>query len=75
MDEVTRFERPGRIAVSEAAHPNGIAIVEATSVEEARKMVDVLMEGLGFGFGAVPLKNYVEFSIKPLIEIGTGGRQ
>jgi hypothetical protein len=75
MEEVTHFKRPVPSTFSEPAHPNGIAIAEATSIEEARKMVDYWVEGLGFGFGAVPVKNYLEYDIKPLIEITSGGRQ
>ncbi len=75
LEEVTRFVRPGRLSSLESAHPHGIAIAEAASVEEAREMIDVLVEGLGFGFGSVPVKNYLEYDIKPLIEITAGGRQ
>jgi hypothetical protein len=75
MDELTRFERLGRVSGFESKHPNGIAIAEAASIEEARKMIDVLVEGLGFGFGTVPVKNYLEYEIKPLIEITAGERQ
>ena len=73
MDEITHFKRPMRGTYPETANPNGIAIAEATSIEEARKMVNNWVEGLGYGFGTVPVKNYLEYEIKPLIEI-TGGR-
>ncbi len=75
LEEISRFVRPGRLSSAESAHPHGIAIAEAASMEEARKMVDLLVEGLGFGFGSVPVKNYLEFDIKPLIEVSAGGRQ
>ena len=75
LEEISRFVRPGRLISTEAAHPHGIAIVEAASIEEARKMVDLLVEGLGFGFGSVPVKNYLEYDIKPLIEVTAGGKQ
>ena len=74
MEEVTHFGRPVHGAVAESMHPNGIAIAEATSVEEVRKMVNSWVEGLGFGFGAVPVNNYLEYDIKPLVDITAGGR-
>lgn len=75
LEEISRFVRPGRPSSAESAHPHGIAIAEAASIEEARKMVDLLVEGLGFGFGSVPVKNYLEYDIKPLVEVTAGGRQ
>jgi len=73
MDEITHFKRPMRGTYPESANPNGIAIAEATSIEEAREMVNNWVEGLGYGFGTVPVKNYLEYEIKPLIEL-TGGK-
>ena len=73
MDEITHFKRPMPGIYPETANPNGIAIAEATSIEEARKMVNNWVEGLGYGSGIVPVKNYLEYEIKPLVEI-TGGR-
>ena len=73
MDEITHFKRPIHGIYAKSANPNGIAIAEATSIEEARKMVNNWVEGLGYGFGTVPVKNYLEYEIKPLIEI-TGGK-
>ena len=73
MDEITHFKRPIHGAHPESANPNGIAIAEATSIEEARKIVNNWVEGLGYGFGTVPMKNYLEYEIKPLIEI-IGGK-
>ena len=73
MDEITHFKRPMPGTYPETANPNGIAIAEATSIEEARIMVNNWVEGLGYGSGTVPVKNYLEYEIKPLIEI-TGGR-
>ena len=75
LEEISRFARPGRPGSAESAHPHGIAIADAVSIEEARKMVDLLVEGLGFGFGSVPVKNYLEYDIKPLMEVTTGGKQ
>ena len=74
MDEITHFKRPMRGTYPETANPNGIAIAEATSIEEARKMVNNWVEGLGYGFGTVPVKNYLEYEIKPLIELTSGGK-
>ena len=74
LEEISRFVRPRRLSSAESAQPHGIAIAEAASLEEARKMVDLLVEGLGFGFGSVPVKNYLEYDIKPLIEVTAGGK-
>jgi len=74
LEEISRFVRPARQRSAESAHPQGIAIAEAASIEEARKMVDLIVEGLGFGFGSVPVKNYLEYDIKPLIEVTAGGK-
>jgi hypothetical protein len=74
LEEISRFVRPAHLSSAQSAHPHGIAIAEAASIEEARKMVDLLVEGLGFGFGSVPVKNYLEYDIKPLIEVTAGGK-
>lgn len=74
LEEIYRFVRPGHLSSNESVHPHGIAIAEAASIEEARQMVDLLVEGLGFGFGSVPVKNYLDFDIKPLIEVTAGGK-
>jgi hypothetical protein len=73
MEEVTHFERqvPGTVPAS--AHPHGIAIAEANSLEEVRTMVNYWVEG--FGFGGVPVSNYLEYDIEPLINIAAGGKQ
>ena len=74
MDEITHFKRSMRGKYPESANPNGIAIAEATSIEEARKMVNNwVKKAYGYGFGTVPVKNYLEYEIKPLIEL-TGGK-
>ncbi len=73
LNEITHFKRPIRSKYPESVNPNGIAIVEAASIEEARKMVNNWVEGLGYGFGTVPVKNYLEYEISPLIEL-TGGK-
>ncbi len=73
MEEVTHFERISPQATPAAAHPRGIAIAQATSIEEVRTMVNYWVEG--FGFGGVPVSNYLEYDIKPLIDITAGGKQ
>ena len=75
LEEISRFVRVGHLKTAVSAHPHGIAIAEATSLEEARKMVDLLVEGLGFGFGSIPVKNYLELNIELLVEVSTGGMQ
>jgi hypothetical protein len=77
MEETTHFGRPVHGSFP-AAKLHGIAIVEASSVEEARKMVDGWVDGFGFGFGEVPVRNYLDYEVQPLVELtksGTGGRQ
>jgi hypothetical protein len=71
IEEVSHFSRPVPGVVAASANPHGIAIAEAASLEEVRTMVNSWVEG--FGFGGVPVQNYIEFDIKPLIEIGKGG--
>jgi hypothetical protein len=55
-----------------SASPRGIAIVEASSGETVKSMVDDLLEGLTFG-GFPVARNYIEFDISPLVEIGQDG--
>lgn len=75
ISEVTSFT--GRIPDStrSLARPHGIAILQAPSIEHARKMVNSLVEGFAYGFGEVSVKNYLEYDIKPLIEISSAGGQ
>jgi hypothetical protein len=73
VEEVAHFERPNLASKAESMRPHGIALAEATSLEEVRKMVDFWVEG--FGFGGVPVSNYLEYTIKPLIDISSGGKQ
>jgi len=75
LEEITRFTHPVHPSSTKSANPHGIAIAEAVSIEEARKMINLLVEGLGFGFGSVPVKQYLEYDIKPLIEITAGELQ
>jgi hypothetical protein len=55
-----------------SASPKGIAIVEASSGETVKSMVDDLLEGLTFG-GFPVARNYIEFDISPLVAIGQDG--
>lgn len=69
MEEMTHFTR----RVPTSARPTGIAIAEARSFEEVRTMVDKWVDGLGYGGGSVPVRNYLEYDIKPLVDLGQGG--
>ncbi len=71
MEEVTHFARPVRGTVLESAHPHGIAIAEAASIEEVRSMLNHWVEG--FGFGGISVQNYLEYDIQPLVEVVKGG--
>ncbi len=73
MEEVTHFERLVPEAIPTSVRPHGIAIAQATSLEEVRTMVNYWVEG--FGFGGVPVSNYLKFDIQPLIDITSGGKQ
>ena len=70
MEEMTGSARSQ--ADLRSASPKGIAIVEASSLEKVRSMVDNLLEGLTFG-GFPVARNYIEFDINPLVEIGQQG--
>lgn len=71
IDEVTGSPRP---TTDPRSVTRGIAIVEASSVETVRRMVDKLLEGLTFG-GFPVTRNYIEFDISPLAEVGEGGEE
>jgi hypothetical protein len=73
MEEVTRSARPASEGLPKSVHPTGIAIAEASSVEEVRMMLEHLVEGLSFGGLPVPVQNYLEFEISPLMDIGLHG--
>jgi hypothetical protein len=75
LEEVTRFKGAAHTIRPQSAHPHGVAIAEAASIEEARKMINNWVETLQFGFGSTPVKNYIEYEIQPLIEITAGGKQ
>jgi hypothetical protein len=65
MEEFTRHIRPGSLPSS--ANPSGIAIAEASSLEEVKKMVDEWVEGLTYG--GMPVGGRLEYEIKPLLEL------
>jgi hypothetical protein len=71
MEEVTRSVRHPPTS----ARPTGIAIAEAGSIEEVRMMVDRWVDGLSYGGGSVPVRNYLEYEIKLLMDIGRGGME
>jgi hypothetical protein len=74
LEEVARSVRP-TIDDRKPVHPAGIAIAEAGSVEEVRSMLERVVEGVSFGGLPVPVQNYLEFEINPLMEIGHGGKE
>ena len=65
MEEITRHTRLGTLPAS--ANPSGVAIAEANSVEEARRMIDEWVEGLTYG--GMPVGGRLEYEIKPLVEL------
>ena len=45
-------------------------------MEEARTMVESWVEGLSYGKGtSSPCKSYLEYDIKPLVDLRLGGGQ
>lgn len=74
IEEITHFEgRPLSANISAHKNPNGIAIVDAGSVEEARRMVDNWVEGLSYG--GISMQRYLKYEIKPLMELGREGKE
>jgi hypothetical protein len=69
VKEITNFEgMPASSDISRSENPNGIAIINARSIEEARKMVVKWVEGLSYG--GISIQRYLKYEIKPLMEIG-----
>ena len=66
IEEVTRLSPE----VPTSARPTGIAIAEARSLEEVRQMVERWVDGLSYGGGSVPVRNYLEYDIKLLMDLG-----
>jgi hypothetical protein len=68
-NEITNFEgKPNSLEKLKNDPPNGIAILKANSIEDARDMISQLVEGLAYG--GLSIKSYVNYEIKPLMEIG-----
>jgi hypothetical protein len=65
VEEITRRTRLG--AIPDSANPSGVAIAEANSLKEARRMVDEWVEGLTYG--GIPVGRRLEYEIKPLMEL------
>lgn len=65
MEEITRHPRLGTLPAS--ANPSGVAIAEANSLKEVRRMVDEWVEGLTYG--GIPVGGRLEYEIKPLMEL------
>jgi len=68
VEELTHFSRE----VPKSARPTGIAIAEARSLEEARTMVENWVDGLSYGKGTVPIRSFLEYDIKPLMDLRQG---
>ena len=71
MEELTHFSR----TVPKSARPTGIGIADAHSLEEARTMVENWVDGLSYGKGTVSIRSFLEYDIKPLMDLGQGGRR
>jgi hypothetical protein len=69
IDEVVSSTRK----IPSSARPTGIAIVEAHSLEEVRRMLEGSMDGLSYGGMSVPVRSYLEYDIKLLADLGLGG--
>lgn len=65
MEEITHHKRLD--SLPESANPNGVAIAEAKSLKEVRKMLDEWIEGLTYG--GMPIGGRLEYEIKPLLEL------
>ncbi len=73
FEEITNFEGMyNSTGVSKTEHPNGIAILNAKSIEEAREMIANWVEGLSYG--GMSIQRYLKYEIKPLMEIGQEGK-
>jgi hypothetical protein len=69
FNEITNFEGiPNPVEKAKTDPPNGIAILNADSIEDARDMISQLVEGLTYG--GLSIKSYLNYEIKPLMEIG-----
>jgi hypothetical protein len=69
INEIINFEgKPNSLEKAKTDPPNGIAILDADSIEDAREMISQLVEGLAYG--GISIKSYLNYEIKPLMEIG-----
>lgn len=73
MEELTRHTPSKMSRASNSMHSSGIAILRADSLEEARKVIEEWMEGLSYGM--ISIGAYVEYEIKPLVDIVRGGME
>ena len=73
IDEITTYDnRPPSGETSPYSNPNGIALVDGHSIEEVRKMVDNWVDGLRYG--GISIRRYLNYEIKPLMELGRNVR-
>ena len=75
ISEITSFTSRTPESNRSSVRPHGIAILEAPSIEHAKKVVNSLVEGFSYGFGEVSVKNYLEYDIKPLMDLTSLGGQ
>jgi hypothetical protein len=75
ISEITSFTSRKPESTRSSVRPHGIAILEAPSIEHAKKVVNSLVEGFSYGFGEVSVKNYLEYDIKPLMDLTSLGGQ
>lgn len=68
FNELASFEgKPNSLEKVKNDPPNGIAILKANSVEDAREILSQLVDGLSYG--GLSIKSYLNYEIKPLMEI------
>jgi hypothetical protein len=70
LERLTRHEKMTKDCLA-PAHSSGIAIARATSLEEAGAMIKNWVEGLSYG--GIPVGNFLDYEIKPIVEIGRRG--
>jgi hypothetical protein len=67
-NEISKFEgKPNSLENVKKDPPNGIAILNSDSIDGAREMISQLVEGLSYG--GFSIKSYLNYEIKPLMEI------
>jgi hypothetical protein len=70
LERLTRHEKISKDCLA-PAQSSGIAIVRASSLEEAGEMMKCWVEGLSYG--GIPMGNYLDYEIEPIVEIGRRG--